>query len=57
MDIRTQAPEIREVLSELSYSMMISGYTVGVRLDIIRGVLERTKVVEEEIRKGDRVRL
>ena len=55
-DIRTQTVEIREVLSELSYSMMISGYTVGVRLDIIRGVLERTKVVEGEIRRGERQR-
>ena len=56
MDVKTEPEEVRETLSELSYSMMISGYSERVRLDIIRGVLERAKVIEQEIEKGDRVR-
>ena len=36
----------------LSYSMMISGYCARTRLNIIQGVLERVKQLEEDIGEG-----
>ena len=56
MDVKSTDGELKEVLSEFSYSMMVSGYTDRVRRDIIKGVLERKHQVEEEIENGTRVR-
>ena len=51
-DIRTDTKDMREVLGGFCNRMRISGYGPKTRKDIIRGVLERSKVMEENIRNG-----
>ena len=56
MDDSCTEEEVNHVMAEFCYSMMVSGYSVGTRRDIVNGVLERVDKVEEEIRAGTRIR-
>ena len=55
-DLETDRDKLIEVLGEFSNAMRISGYSLQVRHDIVRGVLERSKQMEELIRAGSKIR-
>ena len=56
MDDSCTVEEVNHVMAEFCYNMMVSGYSVGTRMDIVNGVMERKDKVEEEIRAGTRIR-
>ena len=49
-DIYTDPDDIKELLGQFLNDMRVSGYGISMRVDIVKGVLERSKQLEEEIR-------
>ena len=56
MDAKCMEEEIKGVMTEFSYSVMVSGYPDWTRLDIIKCLMERREIVKQEIRDITRVR-
>ena len=56
MDDSCTDEEVNYVMAEFCHSMMVSGYSAGTRWDIVKGVMERMDVINEEIRAGTRIR-
>ena len=55
-DMSTEPEDIKEMLGHFLNDMRLSGYGYKFRLDVIQGILKRSKEMEEEIRGGTRTR-
>ena len=55
-DIYTDPEDIKNLLGQFLNDMRVSGYGIIMRADVIKGVLKRSKQMEEEIRGGTRIR-
>ena len=55
-DMPTEPEDINEMLGQFLNDMRLSGYGPNIRMDLIKGVLKRSREMEEEIRGGNRTR-